>query len=461
MRTLRKAAGDRAPSAFFVGAMLSVVLAVGGPFASDARAAGTGHGMQAEFQDMKAEIRALQQKTNTLELRGAEKDSKIKSLETQVQQTHEDLTGMASFNFINEVEMSGYVDAVVTNVLTTPDDQQRRLGVFETNSHSFNNLGFKLVLEKPTSEEDRAGFRVDILSGETGRLLGAATTDVPTGTTGLDDFELEQAYITYKADVGDGLDIFVGKFVTLLGAEVIESPDNFNITRSILFGFAIPFTHTGIRATYPLTDTVSVTAGVNNGWDNNDDLNHGYTYEGQVAWNPNDKFGLVVNGIWGPEKVGREENKRGVIDVVATWMPTSKLTFVGNFDWGHESGVPLTNTNTIFATVNGLIIPFTGMRTGKKTADWYGAALVTNYQFTDRFHLAGRVEYFRDSDGFRTGVRQSLWEGTITPTFWVTPKLLTRIEFRTDHSNQNFFLQGGQSTGHQESVLGEVAFMFP
>ena len=147
MGTLRKAAPGPAPSVFLVGVMLSLVL----PFASDARAAGSGQSMQSEFQDMKAEIRALQQKTNTLELQSAEKDSQIKSLETQVQRTHEDLTGMASFNFINEVEMSGYVDAVVTNTLTSPDDQARRLGVFETNSHGFNNLGFKLVLEKPTS----------------------------------------------------------------------------------------------------------------------------------------------------------------------------------------------------------------------------------------------------------------------------------------------------------------------
>lgn len=460
METLKRASMGRMPSAFLVGAMLSVILAVGAPFSPKALA-GSGSAVMEELEIMKAEIRALHQKTDALELQNAEKGSQIKALESQVEKTHEDLTSMASFNFINEVEMSGYVDAIVTNVLTNPDDQERRLGVFETNSHSFNNLAFKLAFEKPTSEESRAGFRVDILSGETGRLLGAATTDVPTGSTGLDDFELEQAYITYKADVGDGLDIYVGKFVTLLGAEVIESPDNFNISRSILFGFAIPFTHTGIRATYPVTEEISVTAGVNNGWDNNDDLNHGYTYEGQIAWNPNDEFGLVVNGIWGPEVVGRQVNKRGVIDVVATWMPTDKLTFVGNFDWGHETGVPTFFSNTEFALVNGEIIPIMASRTTKRVADWYGAALVTNYQFTDRFHLAGRVEAFVDADGFRTGLPQKLWEYTITPTFWVTPKLLTRVEFRSDHSNEKFFLEGGQAASHQESIFGEVAFMFP
>ena len=36
-----------------------------------------------------------------------------------------------------------------------------------------------------------------------------------------------------------------GKFVTPIGAEVIESQDNWNYTRSILFGYAIPFYHLG------------------------------------------------------------------------------------------------------------------------------------------------------------------------------------------------------------------------
>lgn len=466
MGTLRRVASWSAPPAVLPGAVLSVILAVGAPFASSALAAGGDSKVMEELQNMKAEMRALQQKTNAMELQNAEKDSQIKALQGQVEKTHEDLTSMASYNFIKDVEMSGYVDAVVTTGLNSPDDQTRQLGVFETNSHSFDNLGFKLSLEKATTEESRAGFRVDILSGETGRLLGLATTDVPTGSNGLDDFELEQAYVTYKADIGDGLDIYAGKFVTLLGAEVIEAPDNYNISRSILFGFAIPFTHTGIRATYPLTDTISVTAGVNNGWDDNDDLNAGYSYEGQIAWSPNEDFSLVVNGIWGPEMVGAQRNKRGVIDVVTTWSPTDKLTLVGNFDWGHENGVGITNEDIVYTSIdNGMggtmISPITATRYKKTVADWYGGALIANYQFTDRFSIATRAEFFRDADGFRTGVGQRLWEATITPTFWLTPKMLTRLEFRTDHSDQKFFLDGGKWVQHQETVFGEVAFLFP
>jgi hypothetical protein len=473
----RKAAIGRAPAATFGAVTGLALLAMILPFGGEAWAEGDSpsEAMLKDMQTLKSQVQVLQQKQQTLELKNAEKDSQIKSLEDQVQKTQEDLTGMASYDFIKDIEMSGYVSASFTDTLTNPGTQENSGRVFDVNSHTFTNEAFKLVLEKPTSEESRAGFRVDIFSGRTGRLLGGATTDTPTGTTGLDDFELEQAYITYKADIGRGLDLYAGKFVTLLGAEVLESVDNYNISRSILFGFAIPFTHTGVRATYPLTDTLSLTGGVNNGWDNNEDTNHGFSYEGQIAWEPNDDFFFAVNGIWGPEVVGRERHKRGVIDVVAQWKPTDKLTLIGNWDWGHETGISTAFTNAAFADVDpdgvigpgpsgpmpGMLTLVSGMRTTNRTAEWWGGALVANYQFTDRFGIAGRGEFFYDDDGFRTGLPQRLWEFTVTPHFWLTPKLLTRVEFRSDHSDKKFFTERSGHANHQESIMGEVAFLFP
>jgi len=47
------------------------------------------------------------------------------------------------------------------------------------------------------------------------------------------------------------LTIIGGKFVTLAGAEVINSTLDTNYSRSILFGYAIPFSHTGARSAMP------------------------------------------------------------------------------------------------------------------------------------------------------------------------------------------------------------------
>jgi len=82
-------------------------------------------------------------------------------------------------------------------------------------------------------------------------------------------FDVTQAFLQYA---GGPLTLIAGKFVTLQGSEVIWSPTNPNISRSILFG-AIPFTTPGVRATWAASDTVSLIAGVNNGWDQLTDAN--------------------------------------------------------------------------------------------------------------------------------------------------------------------------------------------
>ena len=50
--------------------------------------------------------------------------------------------------------------------------------------------------------------------------------------------------------LGKGLQINVGKFVTPAGAEVIETKDNWNYSRGLLFALAIPYFHFGTSAKY-------------------------------------------------------------------------------------------------------------------------------------------------------------------------------------------------------------------
>jgi hypothetical protein len=48
----------------------------------------------------------------------------------------------------------------------------------------------------------------------------------------------------------------------------------------------------------------------------------------------------------------------------------------------------------------------------------------------------------------------------VTPAFQVTPKLAVRAEYRGDFSDAKFFLDGIKPVKHQNSVLGEVYYMF-
>lgn len=351
------------------------------------------------------------------------------------------------------IKISGLLDTSYTYNFNRPDnyyvggtrytDKNRKNSyrVFDTEADSFNVDLFELVVEKPVAEKGDGGFRVDLNVGETANTLNG---------TDDDDFEFQQAYVTYRVPVGNGLDVSLGKFVTLLGAEVIEAPSNYNISRSYLFGYAIPFTHTGVRLQYPINDKFSLTLGVNNGWDNETDNNHAKSIEGQLAMNFSERCQFFINGIYGAEQADNSSRKRGVIDVVGILKPIDKLTLVLNYDYGDEQ-------DAYTDPVSGAL----------RRANWQGFAAVANYDFTDKFSLSARAEYFSDDDGARldsskpTGASSFLGksvemeEYTLTAHYHFTPNMAVRAEIRLDKSDEDIFvdekkLEDNQTTGALE-----------
>ena len=111
------------------------------------------------------------------------------------------------------------------------------------------------------------GFRTDINFGKAADLNAA----FEPASDGKEIYKhVEQAYVSLLTGK---VQWDAGKFVTPMVAEVIESQDNWNYTRSILFGYAIPFYHVGLRGTLPINEKVSLGAQLVNGWNNSSELN--------------------------------------------------------------------------------------------------------------------------------------------------------------------------------------------
>src|SRR5271169_6408289 len=133
--------------------------------------------------------------------------------------------------------------------------------VFDSQNDSITLHQFGLQIAKQPKEG--FGGLVNITAGKDAEVI----TSYPFNNTS--QFDVTQAYGQYATGP---LTVIAGKFTTLQGTEVIWSPTNVNTSRSILFG-AIPFTNTGVRATYVLSDAISLIGGVNNGWDQVEDAN--------------------------------------------------------------------------------------------------------------------------------------------------------------------------------------------
>ena len=303
----------------------------------------------------------------------------------------------------------------------------------------------QLSLLRP-SEGFIPGFGVKFLAGRVAKRSKADWNG--NGALAVGDnfeknsFEVEEAYLQYNiADTGtplDGLTIKGGKWVTTAGAEVIEPWLNYNYSRGFLFGLAIPFTHTGVIATYPITDKLSVSAAGIGGWDNVNDNNQSPSFLGNVVWTASDMVTLAATGIYGPEQTSNIGRKRALGDVVLTVKPCAPLTLILNYDYAQEDD----------AALNG------------DTAIWQGIAAIGNYQFTDRFSLALRGEWFEDHGGSRTGVRQTLWSGTGSLKYQITQHLYGRLEMRRDDGNKDSFQDGDDFEGGQTTIGFDVGWVF-
>ena len=344
----------------------------------------------------------------------------------------------ATMDFLASTTISGHVETAYVYNFEGSGMAGNPLHVFDTTNNGFMLNQFLLRLDKPLDAKVDwdAGYHVVLLYGQDAGVIKAPVGfSLGTGN----NVDLTEAYVRVKIPAGNGIEVDAGKFVTLMGAEVIDSEGNFQYSHSYLFGFAIPFTHTGIMASYNWNDYVNTKFMVSNGWEVVADNNSSKTYMGQIVLTaPKEgipflrhipaKFAslggasLAITGEYGPEQTGDTHDNRWVVDVVGLWPINDKLTLMVNGDYGQET--------------------FTGAPHGT----WWGTAGYAQYKLTDIWHLGFRGEFFSDNERFATGNTRTAIPGGVDAqeyTFTVanhTWKNLTpRLEFRYDRTSLPIF----------------------
>jgi hypothetical protein len=332
--------------------------------------------------------------------------------------------------------------------------------VFDKDHNTFSLDLFQLQVSRAPGENG-VGFVTKVNFGKVAERMASDWDG--DGTVGnvaeeQNSIELEEAYITYNFPGLPDLQLKGGKFVTMHGAEVIESPLNPNISRSLAFGFAIPFTHTGVMLNYAISPQWKVAGGVVNGWDNVIDSNDGKSFMGSVAFAPMDQLSFSLQGMYGAEQPNRGDSKRGLIDFVATIKPIDNLAFILNYDYGNETNLgPPAGPKGFFTK-------------GDTTAEWNAFSGIVTYDLPDALALpigfAVRGEYFDDSDGTRLtngvfGTDQNTWETTFTFKLVLAEGLMARAEYRYDKAKNPVFLRNvGGVQKDQQTVGGELSYVF-
>ncbi|MEE8268891.1 MAG: outer membrane beta-barrel protein, partial [Nitrospinaceae bacterium] len=225
------------------------------------------------------------------------------------------LAGKNVFKFFEDTEIHGFVSTSYSYNTNKPASATNCgvtgtcLRIFDQDDNSFKLDIAELVFLKETPDVGDIGFRIDLAYGfslpEVSQQ-GGSSPSIPKLTTnaaGDNDFDLQQAYVSWKAPVGNGLQLDMGKFITHIGLEVIEGYDGWNwyFSRIYLFGLAIPFVHTGIRASYDINDQLSAMVALVNGFSTTGttDSNNAKSLGLQLGYAPTDNIGILVNWLGG------------------------------------------------------------------------------------------------------------------------------------------------------------------
>ena len=209
-----------------------------------------------------------------------------------------------------------------------------------TNSQFQLNL-LELQLDKPVDKTSPLGFRVALGFGNAMKAIENSSNLVTDGAN-TDTEYLKEGYLSYMAPIGKGLQIDAGKFVTPAGNEVIESNQNWNYTRGLLFYYAIPYYHFGVRAKYTFNDKLSITGFATNGWNNVVSSNTGKTGGFSLAWNATKKITLTETYLTGPRALYYSYSTdngswNNLTDTVLAYNPTAKFSVAAEFDYDHQN----------------------------------------------------------------------------------------------------------------------------
>ncbi len=333
------------------------------------------------------------------------------------------------------ITVNGFMSLSYTANINQPYDRLNQYRVFDFNDNQPQLDMAQLVIQHPMEKPNQFGFRYNMIAGSgVPEITAAYGMFRNTRTDIAHHFDIPELYVSYELPLGKGLRFDAGKMAGHLGSEVIGGYDGYNdeFSRGFIFGYAVPFTYTGVKASYAFSSRITGMVALVNGWDEVTRYNHGYSWGSQITVTPTKTTTLYFNFIHGPERPKDTRDQRSVGEIVGNWKTTPRFNVGFDAVYGHEEN---------------------GVAPGQD-AIWKGLAGYVKYGFTPKFSLAFRGEVFNDGGGTRTGTDQQLQGYTIAPEYDMAAKLsevaawmkkfdgkfAVRGELRFDHSNHDVFL---------------------
>ena len=289
----------------------------------------------------------------------------------------------------------------------------------QTPNTSFaNGNGFSIGMANAilSYEGEKVGAVADLVFGPRGEE--AVFGSFPSNNI------VNQLYVYWN--VSDKVTLTFGNFNTFLGYEVISPTGNFNYSTSYMFSYG-PFSHTGLKMDWAITDDFSLMLAAMN----DNDL---------TETNPRNTYTFGA--------------QLGYKDVYL------------NFLYGYQFQVDLTTgfdiTDSFYFGLNA-----TYFKDNDTDGSFYGVAIYPQLQISEPFALGFRAEYFAEGDGgvgaiggYDEDGDANAFEFTLTGNYAIGD-LMIIPEFRIDTTSEDTFLNKDlDPTGSLASFLVAAVYKF-
>ncbi len=261
----------------------------------------------------------------------------------------------------------------------------------------------------------------------------------------------------YIPQVAEGMNVRIGRFISVPGIEAQLAPNNYIFSHSLLYAID-PFTDTGLIATVKVNDTWLVQLGITAGHDvapwTPDAKPSGTACLSYTTNSVNDNFYVCVNGI--------NDGKYAYNNLQqydATWYHKfSKSVHMATEAWYmYERDVPAAGGN---------IQPETGAnaaycRAGEQrcTAPEYAVVNFMQKKLSAHDFLSFRTDFLDDQRGQRTGYATRYSENAITWSHWIGTTIQIRPELRFERAWDRKAYDYGRRQ-NQLTVAGDLIFHF-
>ena len=268
---------------------------------------------------------------------------------------------------------------------------------------SFADLnGFSLGMANfiVSYEGEKSGFVADVVFGPRGSnaVFGSVRESFDGLGYGFSSEIINQLYVYYN--LAEGVTVTLGNFNTFLGYEVISPAANFNYSTSYMFSYG-PFSHTGLKLDFAISDDVSLMVALMNQTDETEANYSRYTAFGAQLG----LYGQYINFLGGDGY--------------------AQIDFTGGFDLSEE----------LFLGINATSASLEGDQ------GFSGIALYPQLTTNDNFAIGVRGEFFSETSGFGALTDEGDADNfsfTITGSY-TTGDFILKPEFRIDSASSEIF----------------------